>query len=209
MGLRVQPGSFNAINVPTALVIQYAYALVNEPGRLIGAPSWVSSDRFDFVGTFKTEDQRQVPRMAQALLADRFKFAAHKESRPMPVYHLVFERDGRPGRGLTPTTSDCSAERVRCGTTMDGGFLAGRGALVSDVSSNLSFLVGRTVIDKTQTDRRFDFRIRFSSERPDGADDSAASIFTVLQEELGLKLIPATEPLDVFVIDRIDRPSED
>lgn len=209
-GFRTERGSFQAINVPAILLIQFAYGIVNEAaGRIIGAPSWTSSDRFDIAAKFSSDDQNQVPQMTQALLADRFKLVAHHETRPMPVYHLVFAKRGVLGRGLALSPVDCSAERARCGTTMDNGFLSGRAAMMGQVSNSLSFIVGRTVIDRTDVDRRFDFTIRFSNTRQDSDNDSSPTIFTVLQEDLGLKLVPATEPLDLLVIERIDKPSED
>lgn len=174
----------------------------------------------------------------RALLAERFKLAVHRETRQMDIYALVMARpDGKPGRALRPTTQDCpvlmaAAARggappappaggpaVVCGIrTTPSGQVFGGGAEMSFLANGLAGQVGRIVVDRTGLTGGWDFEFQFAPEQrgplPAGADTppanpDAPSLFTALQEQLGLKLEATKGPVEVLVIDSVDRPTPD
>jgi uncharacterized protein (TIGR03435 family) len=243
-----RPGRFRTINVPLKAILQVAYGV--REYQVIGAPAWLSTDRFDITatepaGTF-SPDQRSA--MIRGLLQDRFKLAAHTETRDMPTYALVLARnDGRLGPDLRPVTVDCEAirkartagapagtrqpadpdDRTECRgqsnqTDPVRGWTYSSGSLnLAQFTNGLTGFVTRPVFDRTGLAGDYDIRLRFlpepgapasGSSGPAGAPSPAAdvpSVFTALQEQLGLKLEPTRGPIEVLVIDRVEQPTED
>jgi bla regulator protein blaR1 len=180
----------------------------------------------------------QMLSMMQALLADRFKLRVHRETRDVPIYTLTMARpDRKLGPQITPAAFDCNAmraaiargerptapppngDRPACGArTVPGRFLIG-GYPVADIARNLSsFVGGRPVVDRTGLDGIYDLELTWTPEAPppgrDGApppqfDPNGPSLFTAVQEQLGLKLEATTGPVEVLVIDSADRPNAD
>jgi uncharacterized protein (TIGR03435 family) len=181
----------------------------------------------------------QIRPMVRALLADRFKLVAHTETREMPIYSLVVARaDGKLGSKLSPAKVDCEArfaaarrggppssfpapgQPMECGFMMAPGTMNVGGMPMLELTRALSPMVGRIVIDKTGLKGRYDFQLTFAPDGrgfgpgPVGSDAPAVdpnmpSLFTALQEELGLKLESERGPVDVIVIDRVEQPTED
>ena len=216
-------GGWFMVNMATAFLITSAYP--TKVDDLVGAPAWVMSDRFDIDtrATFvPTPDQERT--MLRALLADRFQFAGHYETQERPIYHLVVARaDGRLGPQLQRIDIDCAPYKPRprtpgepappvseapvCGFRMSGGSatlsIVSGGRNMKSLADTLSKSAGRPIVDKTGLAGYYAYTLKF-----DGATADGLSVFTALQEQLGLKLEPARAPLDVVVIDRIERPSE-
>jgi uncharacterized protein (TIGR03435 family) len=181
-------------------------------------------------GTGQVDPQQLAMRN---LLTDRFKLTFHRESREMDVFALVMAKPGgAPGPKLTRAKFDCAAavaELQRTGkapsppAAIDGPVCSimggpGRfqfGGLNSAViAQTLGQLSGRYVVDRTGLSGAWDFDLTFAIEGRGGpdqpaADPNAPSLFTAIQEQLGLKLEPTKAPVDVLVIDRIERPTED
>ena len=188
---KAQPGRYVGLNVTLKRVIGLAYRPVQE---FIGGPDWINTDRFDIEGSVEgTPTQDQMLEMLRSLLADRFKLAVHRETRQMPAYALTLARgDGRLGvelRAVPPCTpppaSPASPERR-------------------------SATEGRYVVDRTGLSGTFDVNLTWNAEArsPTATSaDSAASIFAAIQEQLGLRLVPITTPIEVIVIDRAERPA--
>jgi uncharacterized protein (TIGR03435 family) len=152
--------------------------------------------------------------MLRALLAERFALKVHSEVRELPVYALVRARsDGLWGESMRRTSGMCvpRSERARrdqvpCGVRAGFMGLMGDGASMALLVRALSPLVGRAVVDQTGFIDGFDFQLRFSLG-PADSDARFPSIFTALQEQLGLKLEPTRAPVDLLVIDSIERPT--
>jgi uncharacterized protein (TIGR03435 family) len=199
------PGRWQMLNGPVASLIWTAYD--TPVSELPGAPAWVHSDRYDVVATHDANAPRDATtKMLRSLLADRFKLAVHYEKRNWPVYALVVARPGRMGPELTPSTRDCSAKDSGCGMSLGSGVLRAVGQPLTIISS-AGRPDGRVIVDKTGLTGRYDFTLRYTLQlRP---NDDTPSIFTAVDEQLGLKLVPDTAPLDVVVVDRIERPTED
>jgi uncharacterized protein (TIGR03435 family) len=177
--------------------------------------------------------------MLRTLLAERFKLAMHKETRELPVYALVIARaDGKLGPRLHQSSTDCQSlltprpggpppvapapgARPLCGLRGGPASLTAGGFPLSQLASALSQRLQRVVVDRTGLTGNFDFDLTFAPDQipkelqgPDAPpsppiDPNAPSIFTALQEQLGLKLDSQKGPVEVSVIDRVERPTED
>jgi len=214
-------GRFVMGNVTVAGLILSAYP--TKTGEFVGAPEWVSSERFDVdarAGFEPTHDQQQA--LLRHLLADRFTFTAHYESQEKPVYNLVLTRaDGRLGPRIRRIDVDCAtykpdpttrnvaasaSDMPPCSYRMSGGattlMIMSGGRTLQALGDSIQSFAGRPIVDKTGLSGYF----AFTFEMP-GPDEPGA-IFTALQEQLGFKLEPARAPIDMLIVDRIERPTE-
>jgi uncharacterized protein (TIGR03435 family) len=212
--MRVQPGgAWEATNVTLDSMIRLAYRI--QESQLVGGPPWIYSDRFDIVA--KSPQGAPGPEFGlrmQSLLAERFKLKLHRETRELPVYALV--TDGTPGPRLTPSPIDCEAwargrtgqpptplqpgERPTCGTTATPGRLTGGSITMSQLAQTLSRYTQRMVLDQTGLTGGFDYDLEFD-------EPAGTSIFTALQQQLGLRLEARRAPVDVLVIDSAAQPA--
>jgi len=213
----VRGRTYSAVNMALRPIIAAAYDLSLQTFRLLGGPAWIGADRFDITGTLpEGAGRRELPMMLRALLADRFKLVVHTETREAPIYTLVVARaDGRLGTGLHKADVDCDAapaDRERCQSQISDK-IVGRGQSLSSLARMLSLFVGRLVVDQTGVTGGFDFELQFPelSVGPRGggpADDAGGSVFTALQEQLGLKLTSTKGPVEFVVIDSVEHPME-
>jgi uncharacterized protein (TIGR03435 family) len=240
MMMRFVPDGLTMEGVPVQLMIQGAFNV--EQDRVLGAPGWVKTDRYDVQAKVAPEDAPKLDKlkpeqrqeMLQPLLEDRFNLKFHHETREMPVYALVVAKGGPKLKASAPPEGG-DAAKGKFGSLMMGvGNLESAGSSVDMLAHVLSRQVGRTVIDKTGLSGKFDYTLHFTPENmpprmgpgpaagpasgPDGGkpgadappspDTSGPDIFTALEEQLGLKLVSEKGPVDVIVIDHIDKPSE-
>lgn len=245
-GLMLLPGGrVFAQNTPLRELIRAAYAL--EDAQLVGGPAWIRSERFDLEARTSADATiDSVRAMARALLADRFRLAAHTETRQLPIYQLVMARGDRTaGRGLRSSGPDCAPVTMPAGMPPAppppagggmpiglGGFRCPAGLLPGHLSLrgiDMAAFAGvlwrravqRTVVDRTGLSGSFDIDLTYLPEleningRPASESSflptsitSAPSIFTAVQEQLGLKLDSTSGPVAVLVIDRVEPPSE-
>jgi uncharacterized protein (TIGR03435 family) len=228
--LDMSRGQLRAINTPVQSVIRQAFEVMDS--QIVDAPGWVATDRYDIIakapeGVATAEAMRPLMR---ALLAERFGLKTHTEKREMPVYALVRAKaDGSLGPNIRQVATDCAAQTPTapatapastdewpCGfVTFSPGSLYLGGYPMTEVTRLLSTIVGRTIIDETGISGPVQFRLQYQRGRgasppaaPAGAVDENPDIFTALQEQAGLKLEARRAPVDVLVIDRIDRPTE-
>ena len=235
--VRVQPGgTFTATNVTLRMLIRNAYQLPTD--EIVGGPDWMNADRFD-VQAKAIEDtpQKQVLLMLQTLLTDRFRLQAHRETRDLPVYALVMaRRDGRLGPQLRRAPLDCAGisasptipgprdPNARCGFVGPGpeNSLRFRGITTEGLARFLEPSVRRPVIDRTGLTGYFDMDLPMTAEigppppppgLPDAVEDRQSpfipTIFTAVQERLGLKLASARAPIEILIIDRAEKPMPD
>ena len=177
--------------------------------QLAGAPDWIDTARFDIVG----RAPEGVPRndtMLRTLLTDRFRLKTHTEMRQIPIYTLVLARDDRRlGPQLRPSTIDCAV--TRCTSSVVSGKIRTSGYSMAEVARLLTGNVDRMVVDGTGLTGIYDLELAWT---PDiGAAEvvtrDAPSLFTAIVEQLGLKLQPAVGPVEVRVIDSVERPTPD
>jgi uncharacterized protein (TIGR03435 family) len=187
-------------------LITLAYRI--QASRLVDAPEWLS-DRFDVAAKIPTDAPAgQLGVMLQALLADRFKWKAHYETREQAIYALVTPR-GTLGPAVQPSTANCGppSPAQGCGLARTGFTLKATALTMSAWANFLSGIAGRVVVDRTNVDGAYDFELQYAA--PESNRTDLPSLFTALQEQLGLKLEPTRGPIDVLVIDHVERPRED
>lgn len=220
------PGRFAMKNMSVRTVIIYAYELPF--GRLVGAPDWTRSDRFDIEATADGNATGEEMRsMVRRLLADRFNMVAHRETREQPIYALVMARsDGTLGPQIRASACTGKASlpsgplepgrqpQVPCGGAQSRpGSLAGRWLTMDDVADNgLSVIMGRPVRNRTGLAGHFDLDVSWTLDPSSPGPPSfgvGPATFTAIEEKLGLRLVPETGPVEVLVIDRVEKPLAD
>lgn len=205
-GIGVAPGGRVTItNQTLRQIIRSAYG--SQDIEVTGGPDWIDSDHWDILAAAGTGNSDPPWRlMLKSLLAERFKLQAHTESQERPVFTLIAARsDKQLGPNIHPILKDvgCKAGDI-CGSTqantngIASGTITGTARSMEDIAQTLSRYAERRVFDRTGLDGRYDFELKWSD----------TSIFTALQEQLGLKLEPTKGPVDVVVVDHVDRPSE-
>jgi uncharacterized protein (TIGR03435 family) len=217
-------GRFTATNNALQSLITTAYKL--KDFQISGGPPWIKSDRYDVtaVSAQTNVTPEQFRTMLQALLAERFKLAVHTETKEVAVYALTPAKTGLKITAITDV--DCpkyEKDNVPCGAFYLGPTeLSGRNVSMSFFTEALSALLSRPVIDKTGFTGKFDVNLEFS---PDGttsygpagftqqgvsatAADNKPSVFTALQDKLGLKLESQKALGEILVIDHAEKPSE-
>jgi uncharacterized protein (TIGR03435 family) len=215
-----QGGRFIASNVFLKNVMQYqAYGIPEM--RIVGGPKWLGSERFDIEAKtddavarqLQTADRDQRTRlmqgMFQQLLAERFKLAVHWETRELPVYALVvaagkgvLQPAKHPENGASTSSSrgEYSAESI----TME--------ELARSLTQEFSGELGRVILDRTGIEGRYDVALKWtpdSGQAPadNGAAEAGPSLFTAIQEQVGLKLESSKGPVQVLVIDHVEMPT--
>jgi uncharacterized protein (TIGR03435 family) len=197
---------------------------IQDDYQLVGGPSWMDSELFDVIAqapsNVKPDD---FPVMMRALLEERFALKTHRETRQGPIYRLVLARsDGRLGPQLRKSPMTCAEFMGRGGkpllTTLDprtmtpctggggNGMLHGRAQDFQDFVRFLQGRLGEKLVDVTGLTGEFDVDLDWSINP---ADTSKPSIFTAVQEQLGLKLESSRGPIEVVVIDHIEPPTPD
>lgn len=188
--------------------------------RISNMPAWMAkpetSDFFQVEargeGDAVVTDDQAKERL-RTLIADRFQFKFHREAKDLPVYHLVAGKNGSklstqplPAEGVC---SDSQAAKLDAYRKISGQTVTVCKPTMSmaQLADNLSRNVDRPVIDKTGLTGQYAFLLQFTPEGKDIGADAAPSIFTAVQDQLGLRLEPAKDSLDVIVIDRIERPA--
>jgi uncharacterized protein (TIGR03435 family) len=185
-------------------------ALGVEDNRIVGLPKWAGTDNFAITAITANRAEVKTPQQFQqlilSLLEDRFGFKFHREKVETPVYWLELVKPGRPGPELRVSATDT---QPNMSTNSNGSKTVMKIAKMSmtDVAAGLSRQAGRSVEDHTGLAGNFDFQIEWS---PDGAAEAEnPGLFTVLKEQLGLRLRPAKGATDGVVVDQILRPSAD
>jgi len=206
-------GRFKAVNMPLRLLMQVAYKV--EDFQIVGAPGWIDTEHYDIEGTAEGAagmNEMNGP-MLQALIEDRFKAAVHGETRDMLVYFLTVAKNGSKlttgpcVRREQPNTPVPPGQRESiCGYMGIGpGMLRSTSNRLQRLTDALSGILKRKVLDRTGLTGEFDINLKWA---PDPAVDPGPAIFTAIEEQLGLKLESGKAPIDVLVIDRIERPTE-
>jgi uncharacterized protein (TIGR03435 family) len=232
----IQAGRVILTNRTLRYLVQFAYSsfeLSLHDVQLIGGPDWFDRDRFDIAATMEgspapgPETAKLARVMLRTLLADRFQLKTRQESRELPAYALVMARpDARLGPGLRPR-SDLDCEKVVrtplqgvresdltgtlpfCGLLKGGrGTLSFRGVpIASLLRPSVLGALDRVVIDQTGLQGLFDIDLTWAVDA--GAPADVPSIFTAVQEQLGLRLTPTRAAIEVLVIESAQQPSPD
>lgn len=181
--------------------------------QVTGGPNWTDSYRFNIDAKIDEsepelrgkEGQARLRAMLESLLTDRFDFQFHRETKILPVYNLVVSRNGFK---LTPVKDTGSHS-----TNSNNGRLTATCIAMPELAIFLTGLVERPVLDATGISGVFDFKLEWSREESvvktaDGNEPAGPSIFTALQEQLGLKLESGKSPVEIVVVDHAEKPTE-
>jgi uncharacterized protein (TIGR03435 family) len=224
------PGRFVMVNMDVRPVIGTAYEGEVDISDYIGLPGWATTERFDIEAKAPEGSKpADIAPMVRALLAERFAFKAHVETRQGPIYELTRVNPGAPlPPGLEKIGVDCDALRSArqrgekpelkplssglfpCNMSMKGGRgmeIQSGGMTMAGLGRSVQSGTGRIIVDRTGLEGFFAFTLRYSGGNA-SPDSDPPTLFTALQEQLGLKLQSATGPVRVLVIDHIERPTE-
>jgi uncharacterized protein (TIGR03435 family) len=222
-GAQESPDGFRLHNAPITVLIAQAYR--TEHSRLSGTPDWANRDRYEIEAKMDSEvadafqklgpaDQKLARQhMLRVLARDYLKLTFHRETTEVPIYEMVI---GKNGPKLKP--ADPNAPEQSMWVSGGAGAITwdGKNTVLASMMNQLSYVMGRPVYDKTGLTGRYEFQVRYSSDRagagsPDvnsaPAPDAAPPITTALEEQLGLKLVPGKGPMDMIVIDHLEKPA--
>jgi bla regulator protein BlaR1 len=228
------PGGYlRAEKIQLSYFVQNAYGV--KPFQISGGPAWINSAHYDIDAKANgNPNPSQMRLMMQALLEERFKLKVHHETRQLPVYELVVAKGGaklpepREGSCVAPDPNGSSpppapGQLFDCGRVLmmmspAGAQMRGGKVTVADLVRTLSNVLGQTVVDRTEVQRTFDVHLEFTPDETLGglpapppvaspSTDLHGNLFAAIQEQLGLKLESAKGPVDILVIDSVERPS--
>jgi len=201
MGFDSNDGRFEGKNVSVKDLLQEAYAI--KKSLISGVPGTVASARFDVLAkVLSPGDDEGKQRRAKmlALLVDRFHLKAHVETKTLSVYELVVMKGGPKFKAAVGTSG---------GTHITNRELTATAVPMQDLASILTDQVQKTVIDKTGLTGLYDYALKWSKDDfVDAGGANAPSIYTALQEQLGLKLQAGKGPVETLVIDHMEMPTE-
>jgi bla regulator protein blaR1 len=231
VGFQFTPGGgLNVVNMDLKQLIAAAYGIECGKGcgdRISGGPGWINTQRFDIVAKAPPSAEANTAHLTvgqnkalqdqarlrlRTLLAERFELAIRRDSKEAPIYALVVAKGGHK---LKESTGEGPG-----GVRGAGGEMTAERARIQLLVVNLAMIVRRPVVDQTGLAKTYDFTLKYVPELsgagvkgPDGAgeapvpsDPAGPSIFTALQEQLGLKLEPAKGPIETIVIERVEKP---
>ncbi len=197
-------------------LIVFAYGM--NPAQVSGAPAWVESDKFDITGKPEGEGQpnpNQFKTMLQKLLADRFQLTLHRDKKQLPVYALTLAKNG-------PKLTWSDAPTPTPNLVFRAGNWPVQNATMEEFADVMQAHLDRPVVDQTGLKGRFDFQLQWTPDetphassggpgeppKPPERADSFPDLFTAMQQQLGLKLESTRARVDVLVIDKVEKPSE-
>jgi bla regulator protein BlaR1 len=239
VGLMVRPDGLTAWGATLRTVMGVAYGV--QADLISGAPDWVNSEKYDIVVNLPDSTVDEAPKAAgsigiqrlqlalQAFLADRFKLTLHRESKDLQVYELVVAEGGPKMKEATAAYLNPNGVNGPEGPLppkgmmkMGPGELTDQGAKLALLVEQLSWQLGRTVVDKTGLTGNYDFSLRWTpgegeagmlnlmggKPAPDSTSPASTSsaLFTAIQEQLGLKLQPQKASMQVLMIDQVEKP---
>jgi uncharacterized protein (TIGR03435 family) len=222
--IRMAPGGrFTASGITVRTLIAQAYGL--RDFQISGGPAWISNERFDINAKGPDGMPDRVPPevlrpMLRALLEERFGLKTHSDSKEMPIYALV---EAKGGNKLVVADKGQPNPMMRMGR----GQLSGKRIPMTMFAQQLAQQLGRTVVDKTGLKDNYDIELEWTPEPgqmmggpggppppgghegpPPSAPADGPTIFTALQEKLGLRLESTKGPVETLVIDSVTKPSE-
>ena len=213
-GIRTVAGLLRMENTTVRSLLVNALGILDE--QIVGTPPWISSERYDIEAKYEVDEKASRLEVGkannarlQALLVSRFNLKFHRETKELQTYALVVGKKG-PKLKSSTLSEDFSMHS-------SNGHWEFKGADMEGVARNLSHRLGRLVVNETALEGKFDFTLDFDQElrtemRADnpiaGIEARKPSLFTAVQDQLGLKLEARKSPVDMLVVDRIGRPSD-
>ena len=216
-GWRMAADGFSAKPIQPQRLLMLAYSL-RTADQILNLPDWASAESFDIVAKLdeaivaewqklpEAEIKRRQQPMLQSLLADRFELKVHHEIRQLSVFNLVVAKGGPKLKVSFAPGNSYSG--------MSNGYITGQGISMHAFVFSLSNEMGRQVVDNTGLTSNYDLTLTWAPNEMQASSDPSTtgadvgpSVFAAIQEQLGLKLVPSKGPVDVIVIDHIERLS--
>jgi uncharacterized protein (TIGR03435 family) len=195
---RYPGGRFTATSITLKALIQRAWDV--KDFQITGGPGWVNAELFDVTAKAPTSgviNGPELDQMIQSMLRERFHLEIHRETKDMPIYSLLVAKSGPK---LTPTTATMQT------WSRGNGSLVGTKVPMDMLAADLlESQLRRVVVDHTEIPGEFDIQLKWT---PDNAEEAGVSLFTAIQEQLGLRLESTHGPVEMLVIDRAEQPSE-
>jgi uncharacterized protein (TIGR03435 family) len=212
-GIGWRGATLNVTNYTVMNAITFAYDV--HARQVSGGPDWISTARFDMVIKPEPPGQpnaRQVRRLIQRVLSERFQLAFHNEKRELSVYAIT-----QPAGTQHKMTAAGAGSNLPTLRYPRAGLLPARSATMTELAQSLQTAVmDRPVINQTTIDGRFDFTLDWMPDEtqfatfgtPNVPDTGKPNIYEAFREQLGLRLEATRAPADIIVIDRIEKPSD-
>lgn len=195
--------SLSMENVRLSSALKWAYQLQDFQ---ISGPPWIQSDRYDIIA--KTEapvSEGELRRRLQNLLADRFKLVSHHETKVVPAFELTV---GKEGPKLGNAVDDGDGRISAIGKPEPGFTLSFLSTSISELAARISDSMGGAVVNMTDLRGRYNFTLDISRYLHGGSlnpDDIRGVVSQAVQDQLGLRLAPKKLPLDVLIIDHVEK----
>jgi len=222
MGAQDSPDGYAMRSAPMALLISQAYS--TEHSKLAGAPEWVNNDLYDVDAKMEPEVADALQNLSPAgqklarqhmlrvLARDYLKVAFHMETTQVSVYDLVIGKSG--SKLKAPVDPDAPEQGMRVSGINGMLMWEGKNTRLESMMGQLSYVMGRPVYDKTGWTGKYEFTLKYTPDRASagaGGDnaalqDEAPPITIAIEEQLGLKLVSGKGPMDMIVIDHVERP---
>ena len=205
---RTGKGSFTLTGASLKIIIENAYDL--HDFQIEDAPAWIDSARFDIAAKMdpstaqpastpaeKDAEQKLLESRLQSILADRFRLRVHKGAKEMPVYGLVVAKGGPKLEPSTKHTGCLTRQgQITCNNTS-----------MDELASKLSQMESRIVLDQTKLTGNYAITLKWTPEDTTEPNPDLPGLFTAIQEQLGLKLVPMKAPVATLIIDHVEAPS--
>jgi uncharacterized protein (TIGR03435 family) len=198
-GMRVSGAQLTIVNVPLQRIVGPAFGIGEDriDSQLTG-PSWMSTECYDITAKLPTgASMAQLPAMLQAFLRTRFGMSFHRETRELPAYALVVAKAGLKAQ---PAIAG-----GRTGFRIRPGHIESESATMAGLTDKLSRLADRPVVNKTDLAGSYQFRLDWAPDPTVNDANSGASLYSAIEEQLGLKLEARKEVMEVVVIDHIEK----
>jgi uncharacterized protein (TIGR03435 family) len=197
---------FTIRNESVTSLIMFAYSI--DKHQVVDAPDWIHNDTYDIEGKTDTEGEpslHQQQEMVQKLLAERFQLKFHRDKRELPIYAVRVVKGGAKLKPAADPNAQPDQQGSGHGTEQTITYTS---ASMADFIMGEQFFADRPLVDQTGLDGRYDFSIRYTYDESKATGPNAPpGLFTAVQEQLGLKFEPTKAPVEVLVIDRVERPS--
>ncbi len=192
----------NAKNVTLKRCVRGAYHVPES--QIAGGPKWADQDRYNIEAKTTTPSgDHELMAMLQTLLADRFQLVLHREQRPTAGYRLIPAKGGLKAKASSPDQNSVGHS--------SRGHIETQGCSMSELAFKLAEVLQQAVVDATGIAGRFDFKLDWTPDelqaKQPSAESTSPSIFTALQEQLGLRLEAGKVPAEILVIDSAVKPS--
>lgn len=212
-------GRVTMSGVTVKLLLQQAYGV--RDFQIVGGPAWMGTDRYDIAAKADgAATNEQMKLMLQSLLADRFKLQFRRETKELPTYALVVAKGG-PKLTKSAESDAPDKPKGRGMMRMGRGMIDVKDVPIASLATQLSQVLGRSVIDKTELAGNYDYKLEWTPDEAQGgmfgrpeahgeahAESTGPTLFTALQEQLGLKLESTKGPVETMIIDGVEKPTE-